>query len=107
LAETEERATRTLPPVSEDEVWQVRIDGSMVSTREEGWKEVKLARLFKSSDCLNPNTESAFLTQSHYVACLGSSKEFCRKAEEVLDAYGSLKKRLVFLTGGATWKKNG
>jgi hypothetical protein len=104
--ETEETANRLLPPVLEKEVLYVGIDGSMVSTREEGWKEVKLARLFKSSDCLNPNTKSAFLTQSQYVACLGSSKEFCRKAEEVLDAYGSLKNRLVFLTDGATWIKN-
>jgi hypothetical protein len=106
LQEVEETATRILPPVSEEEVLYVGVDGSMVSTREEGWKEVKLARLFKSSDCLNPNTESAFLTQSQYAACLGSSKEFCRKVEDVLDAYGSLKKRPVFLTDGATWIKN-
>jgi hypothetical protein len=106
LKEEEEKATRTLPPVSMEEVLYVGVDGSMISTREEGWKEVKLARLFKSSDCLNPNTESSFLTQSQYVAHLGSSREFCLKAEEVIDAYGPLKERLVFLTDGATWIKN-
>jgi hypothetical protein len=36
---------------------------------------------------------------------MGSSKEFCRKAEEVIDAYGTLKERLVFLTDGTTWIK--
>lgn len=106
LKEEEEKANRLLPPVSREEVLYVGVDGSMISTREEGWKEVKLARLFKSSDCLNPNTASSYLTQSQYVAHMGSSREFCRKAEEVIDAYGTLKERLVFLTDGATWIKN-
>jgi hypothetical protein len=106
LKTEDEQAFRTLPPVSAEEVLYVGVDGSMISTREEGWKEVKLARLFKSSDCLNPNTPSAYLTQSQYVACLGNSKEFCRKAENVIDAYGILKERLVFLTDGASWIKN-
>jgi hypothetical protein len=106
MREEEEKASRTLPAVSKEEVLYAGVDGSMISTREEGWKEVKLARLFKSSDCLNPNTSSSYLTQSQYVARLGSSKEFCQKAEEVIDAYGSLKERLVFLTDGATWIKN-
>jgi hypothetical protein len=106
LKEEEEKVSRTLPPISKDEVLYVGVDGSMISTREEGWKEVKLARLFKSSDCQNPNTASSFLTQSQYMACLGSSKEFCQKAEMVIDAYGSLKERLIFLTDGATWIKN-
>jgi hypothetical protein len=102
----EEKANRLLPPVSREEVLYVGVEGSMISTREEGWKEVRLARLFKSSDCLNPNTASSYLTQSQYVAHMGSSREFCRKAEEVIDAYGTLKERPVFLTDGATWIKN-
>ena len=106
LQEEEGKISRTLPPVSKEEVLYVGVDGSMISTREEGWKEVKLARLFKSSDCLNPNTTSSYLTQSQYVAHLGNSREFCQKAEDVIDAYGSLKERLVFLTDGATWIKN-
>jgi hypothetical protein len=78
----------------------------MISIREEGWKEAKLARLFKSNDCLNPNTESACLQQSQYVAHFGNSKEFCEKAERVIDSYGHLKSRLVFITDGAIWIKN-
>jgi hypothetical protein len=102
----EEKANCFLPPVSKEEVLYVEVDGSMVSVREEGWKEVKPARLFKSSDCLNPNTASSYLTQSRYVAHMGSSREFCRKAEEVTDAYGRLKERPVFLTDGTTCIKN-
>lgn len=97
---------RLLPLLTRDEVLYVEADGSMISTREEGWKEVKLARIFKSSDCLNPNTESAWLQQSQYVAHFGNSKEFCEKTEQVIDSYGRLKSRLVFITDGATWIKN-
>ena len=106
LYKEDTRDERMLPPVSNEDVLYVGVDGSMISTREEGWKEVKLARLFKSSDCLNPNTESDCLTQSQYLAHLGNSKEFCDKTERVIDCYGQLKERLVFLTDGATWIKN-
>lgn len=97
---------RILPPVSSAEVLYAGVDGSMISTREEGWKEVKLARLFRSSDCLNPNTKNSYLSQSQYIAHFGNSKDFCAKAEGILDSYGQLKNRLVFLTDGATWIKN-
>ena len=106
LIEEEKTEERLLPLVAQDEVLYVEADGSMVSTREEGWKEVKLARLFKSSDCLNPNTESAWIQQSQYVAHFGNSQDFCEKTEKVIDSYGHLQSRLVFITDGATWIKN-
>jgi hypothetical protein len=105
LSDEDHLGERLLPMVSRDEVLYVEADGSMISTREEGWKEVKLARMFKSSDCLNPNTESAWLQQSQYVAHFGNSKEFCEKTEQIIDSYGRLKSRLVFITDGATWLK--
>ena len=106
LEEADVEGERLLPMVIKDEVLYVEADGSMISTRTEGWKEVKLARLFKSSDCLNPNTESSCLQHSQYVAHFGNSKEFCEKTEQVIDSYGRLKSRLVFITDGATWIKN-
>lgn len=106
LQSEEERGERILPVVEKSEVLYVGVDGSMISTREEGWKEVKLARLFRSSDCLNPNTDTSYLIQSQYVAHLGNSRDFCKKAEQVIDSYGHLKERLIFLTDGATWIKN-
>ena len=106
LREEENDGERLLAAVSKAEVLYVEADGSMISTREEGWKEVKLARLFKSSDCLNPNTESACLQQSQYVAHFGNCRDFCEKVENVIDSYGRLQSRLVFITDGATWIKN-
>lgn len=38
---------RILPPIAKDNLLYVELAGSMVQTSEEGWKEVKLARLFK------------------------------------------------------------
>jgi hypothetical protein len=46
-------ATRTLTPLKSDEVLYSQADGSMLLTREEGWKEVKVGRFFKSSDCIH------------------------------------------------------
>jgi len=106
LRAEESSQERLLPAVSKDEVLYVEADGSMISTREEGWKEIKLGRLFKSSDCMNPNTESAWIQQSQYVAHFGNCQRFCEKAEQVIDSYGRLKERLVFITDGATWIKN-
>ena len=82
----------------------VEIDGSMIPTREndEPWKEVKLGRLFRGADCLNPNTDDAYLLDSQYVGHFGSSAEFCKKAGGVINAYGDLKNRLVFINDGAT-----
>ncbi|GHT56122.1 hypothetical protein AGMMS49982_22730 [Bacteroidia bacterium] len=106
MSKEDAKTTRILPPVSKTECLYVGVDGSMISTRDEGYKEAKLARLFNSSDCLNPNTKSAYLGKSQYVAHLGTSKEFCEKTEQVIDSYGQLGERLVFLTDGATWIKN-
>jgi hypothetical protein len=96
---------RTLQPLPKDDVLYVEIDGSMIPTRknEEPWKEVKLARLFRGSDCLNPNSEVSFLQDSQYVGHFGSSVDFCKKLGGIIDAYGDLRDRLVFINDGATW----
>lgn len=78
---------RILPPLSSTEVLYVGVDGSMISTREDGWKEVKLARLFRSSDCLNPNTDNSCLSQSQYIAHFGNSKDFCEKKDKQIFCY--------------------
>ena len=96
---------RTLKPLSKDDHLYVEIDGSMIPTRnnDEPWKEVKLGRLFRGEDCLNPNTDDAYLLDSQYVGHFGSSVDFCKKAGGVIDLYGNLKNRLVFINDGATW----
>jgi hypothetical protein len=99
------RRERTLQPVSKEDVLYVEIDGSMIPTRnsEEPWKEVKLARLFRGGDCLNPNSGSSYLQDSQYVGHFGRSVDFCEKLGGVIDAYGDLRDRLVFINDGAAW----
>jgi len=99
------KGERTLKPLSKDDHLYVEIDGSMIPTRknDEPWKEVKLGRLFRGADCLNPNTDDSYLVDSQYVGHFGSSVDFCKKAGGVIDAYGDLKNRLVFINDGATW----
>jgi hypothetical protein len=96
---------RTLQPLSKEDVLYVEIDGSMIPTRknDEPWKEVKLGRLFRGNDCLNPNSDASYLLDSQYVGHFGASGDFCKKQEGIIDAYGDLKDRLVFINDGATW----
>jgi hypothetical protein len=104
LQSEETHPERILPPVSKNDVLYVEMDGSMLCTREvEPWKEVKLGRLFKGSNCLNPNTASSYLCKSQYVAHLGKSSDFGEKLQPEIDAYGDLKNRLVFISDGAAW----
>ena len=37
---------RSMPPVCRDDMLYVETDGSMLLTREEGWKETKAGRIF-------------------------------------------------------------
>jgi hypothetical protein len=104
LKEEDLKTERTLPPLSNDDILYVEMDGSMICTRnKESWKEIKLGRLFKGSDCLNPNTESSCLLDSQYTGHFGTSVDFGEKLSRVIDSYGDLKDRLVFVTDGAAW----
>jgi hypothetical protein len=96
---------RTLQPLSKQDILYVEMDGSMICTRknEAPWKEVKLGRLFRDADCLNPNTEVSYLRDSQYVGHFGTSADFCEKLGGVIDRYGDLNDRLVFINDGATW----
>jgi len=106
IGETMEIRERTLPPVAREEVLYVEADGSMIFTRDDGWKEVKVGRLFKSGDCMNPNEESNWIRHSQYIAQLGDSKLFTAQMDDLIASYGRLDKRLVFISDGATWIKN-
>jgi hypothetical protein len=105
LAVEDHKSERSLQPLSNEDVLYVQIDGSMIQTRKnnEPWKEVKLGRLFRGSDCLNPNSDASYLSDSQYVGHFGTSVDFCKKLGGVLDSYGDLKRRLVFINDGAAW----
>lgn len=95
-----------LSPVKADEVLYAEVDGSMIFTREEGWSEVKVGRIFKSSDCLHAEGKQGWISHSQYTAHLGGYKEFTKTLDTLIDKYGDLDKRLVFVSDGASWIKN-
>lgn len=106
IGETNDFSERTLPPPKQEETVYVEADGSMLFTREEGWKEVKLGRIFKSGDCIDPNGKSSWIRHSQYLAHLGDSKIFTQKMDDLISNYGKLEQRLVFISDGASWIKN-
>lgn len=95
-----------LSPLRDGDVLYAEVDGSMILTREEGWSEVKVGRMFKSSDCLHPEGKPGCIRHSQYMAHLGGHKAFTQIMEGLLDKQGSLGKRLVFISDGAAWIKN-
>lgn len=92
--------------VKPDETVYAMADGSMILSREDGWNEVKLGRIFKESDCMEVGAERGWIKTSVYEALLGSSKAFTERFEQKLDAYRCLGQRLIFITDGAVWIKN-
>jgi hypothetical protein len=99
-------ATRTLPPLQPEETLYSEVDGSMIFTRDDDWKEVKVGRIFKSSDCIDPNGKESWIRHSQYLAYLGNSKYFTTKMDDLIESFGNIKQRLVFISDGATWIRN-
>lgn len=75
------------------------LDGAMLLTREEKWKELKLGRIFKGSDIININKNRNQITDSLYVAHLGTHTDFLQKFEHYLDQL----RLLIFIADGAPW----
>lgn len=75
------------------------MDGSMVLTREDDWKEMKLARVFSNRSLLPENEGRNFIKSSTYVAHLGGKDLFLDKVERVIDRI----KTMVWVADGAKW----
>lgn len=84
----------------EDEHSYVMIDGSMLYTREQGWKEVKLGRLFHSRQNIDIQEHRNEVVDNVYVSHLGSVNEFFPKLERHISL---LKTKKVFIADGAKW----
>lgn len=95
--------TRTLTPLKPKEVLYTEVDGSMIFTRDDGWKEVKVGRIFKSFDCIDPNGGQSWIRHSQYLAYLENSQLFTNKMDDLIESFGSIKERLVFISDGAVW----
>ena len=80
----------------------IMFDGSMVFTREEGWKEMKVGRLFSQSSCTTIQKDRNKIMQSLYVCHLGGHKEFLNKWESYTEPYQTK----VCIADGAIWNWN-
>ena len=83
--------------------YYVEMDGSMVLTRPHqgqpgGWKEIKLARLFKADDVVAIK-ERTTIRHSDYVAHLGDHDHFTQQVAARIGA----KRNLIALGDGARW----
>ena len=106
LSKSHDFTERSLPIVREQETLYVEADASMVFTRKQGWKEIKVGRLFKSSDCLHAQGKPGLITHSQYLAHLGGHKTFSEQMEGLTASYCSRAEQMVFITDGAPWLKN-
>lgn len=75
------------------------MDGSLVFTREEGWKEMKTGRIFAAKDVVDIQPKRSTITRSLYVCHLGDHKNFTRKMEAYCDEYD----HKICVADGAPW----
>jgi hypothetical protein len=75
------------------------IDGSMILTREEKWKEMKLGRIFPFAAQIAESEKRNLILESEYVAHLGSHEAFFEKLYLQIAALT----QVVFICDGAKW----
>lgn len=76
------------------------VDGSMILTRENGWKEMKVGRIFSESDCVPIQKNRNEITDSDYICHLGKHEDFLRKMEWQIEGYSATK---ICVADGAKW----
>lgn len=82
--------------------YYILADGSMVFTREEQWKEIKLGRIFRGDKRVDRvGVNRNMITSSQYVVHLGGHEVFWDKMDRHIEAIP--KQRRVFLCDGASW----
>jgi len=76
------------------------VDGSMLLTREEKWKEIKLGRIFSESFHIEGVSKNrGEINQSIYSAHFGKSDEFWERFSKEIP----INRHLVFINDGAKW----
>jgi hypothetical protein len=101
----EANQTEYIPKLSkskptEESTTYVMVDGSMVYTREESWKENKLARLFNKDKNIAISKERNEIVDNVYVSHLGGIDTFLPKLERHIAQVNNKK---VFIADGAKW----
>ena len=74
-------------------------DGSMVFTREEGWKEMKVGRIFQADSVVSIHPKRKQIMESLYVCHLGEHSDFTAKMEHYIERYT----KMICIGDGAKW----
>jgi len=88
-----------LEEVKKEEKVYVMVDGSMIYTREDQWRELKLGRIFTQSQVVDLHKSRRVILNSVYVGHLGSVHDFFPKLERHLVDY----RNKVIIGDGAKW----
>lgn len=88
-----------LNQVDKDDTVYVMVDGSMVQTRIEKWKEVKLGRIFSERARVEISDKRTEILESVYVSHMGGVDKFFPKLERHLIPYN----KKVIIGDGAKW----
>lgn len=103
LEETEAKSIKEGTPAplvgNGKEITYVMPDGSMLFTRENGWQEIKVARIFPQSDNIPIQKSRNEITGNLFVCHLGGLQGFLKKLEHYADDY----KKKVCIADGAKW----
>jgi hypothetical protein len=87
---------------TEEKVVNIEVDGSFILTKEEGWKEVKLGRVFLSS-AEETSDNQEYMKNSEYLSHLGDHHKFREKMDRLISRRNISKTELVFRNDGASW----
>lgn len=83
---------------ADEELHYALMDGSMVFIRQQGWREIKLGRVFAVSQCVEEKQRGT-IRESKYVAHLGKHGQFLDKFDHLLSG----KNNLIAIGDGARW----
>lgn len=83
----------------QEQLHYVGLDGSMYLTREQGWKEVKLCRIYKHQSIHQLSPKRSVIRGSSYVGNLGKHTDFLPKVEHQIENL----KHIAFICDGAQW----
>ena len=104
IEEKQAEAIKTAAPppaaLQREEKTYIMMDGSMLFTREDGWKEIKVGRIFSENSRVAIQQNKNIISESQYVCHLGEHMEFFSKMEWHIDSHPGLK---ICIADGAPW----
>lgn len=74
-------------------------DGSMLLTRTENWKEIKLGRVFKAENNVSVSPKRKEIETSKYCSYLGGHEAFLERFDLLLKGFTTM----IFIADGARW----